>query len=229
MLYRDLMRALPLCLSAAALLALAAPASTQTTLPDSAAEALDRLLGEPRGSVGMEAEPQAPSPVPPAAMPGPTSIDTLFERLRKEASPERAERIASEIQARWAGGDGATIELLMGWASAAVAGRDPGAAFDLYEQVMLLEPDYAEAYNARATLNFQLDQYGRSLADIEQTLAREPRHFGALLGLGAILEEMGRDEAALYAYRRVLAVYPALRPAQEAATRLTAKVRGRSL
>lgn len=220
------MRALFVALSAAALLLHPAASQAQEPLPDGAAEALDRLLGEPHGAHAPSPEPTPPAEAADAA---PPSLDTLFERLRREASPERAERIAAEIQAAWAAKDGATVELLMGWAGEAVAARDHGAALDLYEQVMIIAPHFAEAFNARATLNFLLEEYGRSLADIEQTLAREPRHFGALLGLGAILEEMGRDAAALDAYTRVLAVYPALRPAQDAAARLSAKVRGQAL
>ena len=62
-------------------------------------------------------------------------------------------------------------------------------------------PDFAEGYNARATAFFLRGQYGLSLNDIQETLARNPRHFGAIGGLALILEELGRPEDALAAWR----------------------------
>ncbi len=53
------------------------------------------------------------------------------------------------------------------------------------------------------------------MADIERTLALEPRHFGALSGMGAIFMDIGKKEQALAAYRRVLEVYPQLRDVQQ--------------
>ena len=73
-----------------------------------------------------------------------------------------------------------------------------------------LKPDYTEAWNRRATLYFLQKDYGHALADIREVLAREPRHFGALSGLGLILQEIGDDKHALEAYRRALAIDPHL-------------------
>ncbi|WP_185983402.1 tetratricopeptide repeat protein [Aureimonas mangrovi] len=156
-------------------------------------------------------------------------LDALFAQLKRERSPEAAEAIAGQIQAAWLESGSATVDLLMLWAATASATSDAGVAFDLLEQAMVLKPDYAEAYNARATANFLLSRYGRSLADIEQTLIREPRHFGALMGLGAILEQLDRKDGAMDAYRRALAVYPAMREAQEALGRLADETSGQSL
>jgi Tfp pilus assembly protein PilF len=71
-------------------------------------------------------------------------------------------------------------------------------------------PEYVEAWNRRATIHFRNKDYGKSLADIRQVLAREPRHFGALTGLGVIMQEFNEDKLALEAFRKALAVNPHL-------------------
>ena len=104
--------------------------------------------------------------------------------------------------------------------------KDNAAAMDVLDQAIVLDPDYAEAWNRRATLNFTMDQWGKSLADIEQTLRREPRHWGAMMGLAMILEQTGHKEKALATYMKVLDVYPALDSAQKAAGRLADELTG---
>ena len=104
--------------------------------------------------------------------------------------------------------------------------KDNVAAMDVLDQTLVLDPDYAEAWNRRATLNFSMDRWGKSLADIEQTLGREPRHWGAMMGLGMILERLDEKQKALETYLNVLAVYPALKSAQDAAGRLSEELTG---
>jgi Flp pilus assembly protein TadD len=86
-----------------------------------------------------------------------------------------------------------------------------------------------EAWNRRATLHFMNKSYAQSLADIRQVLAREPRHFGALSGLGMILQEIGDDKRALDAFRRALAVHPHLERVPDMVKKLTEKVEGRDI
>ena len=69
-------------------------------------------------------------------------------------------------------------------------------------------PDYAEAWNRRATIHYLLGNYQDSLADIEQTLTLEPRHFGALSGVGLIMQQLGENEKALHAFEQVLEISP---------------------
>ncbi len=152
--------------------------------------------------------------------------DRLFAELRKEPSDSKARRIASGIERLWRKSGSATVDLLMLRAAEAMAEQKNAAAFDVLDQALVLEPSYAEAWNRRATLNFTTGAWGKSLADIEQTLAREPRHWGALMGLAMILERTGRKDKALETYLRVLAVYPALKSAQDAAGRLSEELVG---
>ena len=143
--------------------------------------------------------------------------------------PEKAAEIAARIGGQWGDSGSATVDLLMLWAGAAMAKNQSAAAFDMLDQAILLKPDYPEAWNRRATLNYTTSAYGKSLSDIEHTLRLEPRHFGALMGLGMILEETGRKEKALEAYLRVLDVYPAMKAAQDAVARLSDELTGQRI
>jgi tetratricopeptide (TPR) repeat protein len=74
-----------------------------------------------------------------------------------------------------------------------------------------------------------MGDYTMSMADIDRTLQLEPRHFGALAGMAAILKDTGRKELALKAYERVLQVYPMLRSAQSAVETLTQDLAGQDI
>lgn len=153
-------------------------------------------------------------------------IDNLFAELRKESSEDEARLIASRIERHWRRSGSATVDLLMQRAAKAMSEKNNAAARDILDQALVLAPDYAEAWNRRATLSFTTDDWGMSLADIEQTLSREPRHWGALMGLATILERTGHKDKALTAYLQVLQVYPALKSAQDAAGRLSDELVG---
>jgi tetratricopeptide (TPR) repeat protein len=90
-------------------------------------------------------------------------------------------------------------------------------------------PDWAEGWNARATARYLADDYDGSMADIAQTLKREPRHIGALMGMGMILEANDKKEAALQIYTRVLAIAPHWKNAEAAADKLKAALAGSEL
>ncbi|WP_416356461.1 tetratricopeptide repeat protein [Aureimonas phyllosphaerae] len=163
---------------------------------------------------------------PPVAETREARLDGLFERLKREPDAEKATGIANEIQSVWLESGSATVDLLMLRATQAIARKDAAAALDFTDQAIVLDPDYAEAYNRRATLHYTQNRYALSMADVEEVLKREPRHFGALTGLGAMLEELGRDREALDAYSRALAIYPTLKAAQDAAGRLAEELSG---
>ena len=90
-------------------------------------------------------------------------------------------------------------------------------------------PDFAEAYNMRATAYFHAGKYGPSLEDIARTFQLNPRHFGAMSGLALILEELDRPEDALAAWREVEAINPNQPGLAEALIRLERQVEGRRL
>lgn len=154
------------------------------------------------------------------------TIDRLFEKLRKDPRPQSAQATAGMIWREWADSGSKSIDLLMFWAARAMKEKKSSRAMDLLDQVVTLAPDYAEGWNRRATLHYVMSDLSRSLADIERTLALEPRHFGALSGLAAILQRFERDRDALEAWYRVLEIYPANESAQKAVIKLEEKLTG---
>ena len=102
-------------------------------------------------------------------------------------------------------------------------------ALKILDQTVALLPDWAEGWNARATVRYLDDDYNGSMADIAQTLKRDPNHLGALMGMAAILEARGKKEDALKVYERALAIAPHWRNAKEAADKLKAAIAGQEL
>lgn len=168
-----------------------------------------------------------------AALPGKTlaekraaRLDELFSELKRETNAMKASRIASQIQTQWQNSGSASIDLMMGWASKAMEDKKYSVALDFLDQVIVMKPDYAEGWNRRATLNYVTNDYGRAMADIQKTLSLEPRHFGAMAGMAAILKETGRKEAALGAFEQVLNIYPMMRQAQKEVGELADELTG---
>jgi tetratricopeptide (TPR) repeat protein len=141
-------------------------------------------------------------------------------------TPTRPSGIANEIRGEWNDSGSATVNLLMQWADKAIEDKRNAAALDFLDQAIALKPDYAESWNRRATLNYANGSMRKSMSDIEHVLDIEPRHFGALSGMAAILSESGNDQLALKAWERFLDIYPANRTAQEQLNTLAEKLAG---
>ena len=186
-----------------------------------------------------QAQTPGPAPAPQAAEPDKAppekkadrgrSIDFLFEALKAAPDAETAKLVENRIWALWLASGSDTADLLMSRVKEAADQKDVDLAIKLLDALIELKPDFAEAWNRRATMYFSKKDFGHALADIAQTLAREPRHFGALTGLGMILQEMGEDKRALEAFRRALELDPHLQKVPEFVKALTDKVEGRAI
>lgn len=169
----------------------------------------------------------APSKLPPAAHGDSTSsLDTLFDALKIAPDETSAKAIESRIWSVWTASGSDTCNLLMSRVKVAMDAKDYGLAIKLLDAIIELKPDYVEAWNRRATVYYLNNNYGLAIADIRQVLAREPRHFGALSGLGLILQDIGDDKDALEAYRSALAIDPHLEHIPDVVKMLTEKVEG---
>jgi tetratricopeptide (TPR) repeat protein len=169
----------------------------------------------------------APSRLPSAAHGDSTSnLDTLFDALKIAPDETSAKAIESRIWSLWSASDSDTCNLLMSRVKVAMEAKDYHLAIKLLDAVIELKPDYVEAWNRRATVYYLINDYGHAIADISQVLAREPRHFGALSGLGLILQDIGDDKDALKAYRGALAIDPHLEHIPDVVKMLTEKVEG---
>lgn len=152
----------------------------------------------------------------------------LFDRLGKAKSADEAKPLTGAIEALWMRSGSDTVDLLMGRAKD-VLRADSDAAVTLLDKVVALHPEYAEGWNRRAMAYFAKKDYGHALTDIRATLDREPRHFGAWMGLARILEEFGYDKKALAAYRKVLALNPNTENIDKTVEKLAIEVEGRDI
>jgi len=157
---------------------------------------------------------------------GEQRLDNLFLRLKKERSTEQAKGIANEIREVMTVSGSATVDFLMESSARAMNDKRYGAALDFLDQVTLLQPDYVEGWNRRATLHYLLGNYPKAMSDSARVLTLEPRHLGALAGIAGILQETGHDQQALEAWETYLSYYPADREAQEQMFELMNKLAG---
>lgn len=137
-------------------------------------------------------------------------LDVLFDKLQMIADPADAGALEQEIWRIWYEHEDPAVVLLMRQGHGAMGRRDFRSALRSFNQVVDLVPDFAEGWNARATLFYLMGDYDASLADIEKTLAREPRHFGALSGRGLVYAAMEEWDLALKSFESALAVNPHL-------------------
>jgi len=155
------------------------------------------------------------------------SLDDLYAALATEKDEAAADAAEREIQRRWMISGSDTVDLLMSWAQDAMTRQDFGTALSYLDTVTILKPNYAEGWNRRATLHFMRDDYGKAIADLEKVIRLEPRHFGALSGLGMMLREIGEEDAALPVLRRALEIDPRLSDeVRKAVDELALKVEG---
>lgn len=155
-------------------------------------------------------------------------LDSLFDQL-KEADAEAAGRIEREIWNEWSKSGSPAMDLLLQRGKEAMAAGDTAAAIEHLTALTDHAPDFAEGWNARATAYFQAGELGPSVNDIAKTLTLNPRHFGALSGLGMIFEQLEQPEKALEAYKAALAIHPHLQGVIEAVERLEKDTAGTDL
>ena len=143
------------------------------------------------------------------------NLDGLFVRLAHSEDESAAKAAESEILRRFHSSGSDTTDLLMSWANRAINEEKYPIALDILDQIVILQTDFVEGWNKRATVHYLMGDYGKAIADIEKTLALEPRHFGALSGLGLILRDMGDTRRALQAFEEALKVHPFLKNAED--------------
>ena len=170
-------------------------------------------LPEAKPEIKAEAPPPAEKPLKPAEKRA-EQLDILFASLRRPGV--QSETVERKIWSLWAASDSPTAEILLQQAARAIDDRAPAEARSILDRLVGAFPDYAEAWNKRATLYFMMKRYDQSLADIEKVIELEPRHFGALAGRGVILERQKKYTEARAAYEDALAVNPTLEQVKDA-------------
>lgn len=177
--------------------------------------------------------PAAPAPSPQAAAPAPQTpreqLDALFGRLAASKDSEESAGIVAAIDRLNLRSGSDTGDLLMSRAVATMESGNYSVSLSLLDAIVSLQPDWAEGWNKRATARYLAGDEKGAVADIAQTLSRDPRNLGALAGLGTILEDAGQRDPALRAYERALAIAPQWQPIVDAVTRVKAELAGQAL
>ncbi len=168
------------------------------------------------------AAPAQDAPAEPGA-----DLDRLFEDLAQPGADQA--RIADRISALWSRSGSASADLLLRRGREALEDGDYEAAIEHLTALTDHAPDFAEGWSARATAYYAAGRVGESLSDLGRALELEPRHFGALAGLGFVMEDLGFERDALSAYRASAALNPGIEMVNDAIERLERALEGEAL
>lgn len=135
-------------------------------------------------------------------------LPVLFERLEMASAAAEAQQIESEIWLIWLAGEDTQSDQMMKRVVSAMGDNDLDEALIASSELIELNPEFAEAWNKRATIHYLMGNLNSSVEDIHRTLQLEPRHFGAISGLGLIFLRKGNLSAALEAFEQVLLITP---------------------
>ncbi|TNE36198.1 MAG: tetratricopeptide repeat protein [Alphaproteobacteria bacterium] len=135
-------------------------------------------------------------------------LDGLFTQLAEVKSDQDAKVIEGSIWKIWLTSGSDTVDFMMLQGMRYMSEGRFDKAIALFSTVIKIDPEFSEAWNKRATVLFLVGEFDRSIEDIGHTLELEPRHFGALAGLGQIYELQKQPEDAISAYEKAVAINP---------------------
>ena len=156
-------------------------------------------------------------------------LGELFAALAEVSDLGEALAVEAAIWRLWLKAEDSTLDEIMARGVRAMNANRLNDAVDRFTELIRAAPDFAEAWNKRATVYYLMNRYEDSVRDIERTLALEPRHFGAISGMGLIFLEFGDEVGALDAFEKVLEIHPHARGARFHVERLRERLRGRQI
>lgn len=156
-------------------------------------------------------------------------LDDLFDRLGKTQDPSEAQGISGAIERVWMRSGSDTADLVMERAGTLIGQKDWTLAEELLSRLVEIEPQWAEAWSRRASVRFFQQDTSGAMEDLVHVLHLEPRHFKALVGVGAILERNEQTAQALRVFRRVLEINPQLDDIRKKVEKLRIDVEGREI
>jgi tetratricopeptide (TPR) repeat protein len=153
-------------------------------------------------------------------------LDGLFDRLQHTPDPAEAHALEQRIWGLWLESDDVAVDRLMQQGILALQGQQYATALQAFDRMVEQAPDFAEGWNKRATVHYLMGNWRASVRDIQRTLALEPRHFGALFGLGLIYDALEEPEAALRSFEATLTLNPHSESTRQMVEQLRRQLRG---
>lgn len=148
----------------------------------------------------------------------------LFAQLKVAPDQSRSAPLVQQIWEIWGQSGKPEVDSALLQGTRALANDDEDQAVAAFSRVIELAPDFAEGWNKRATALFMQGRFVESEADIAHVLALEPRHFGALAGLGMCEASRNRMAQALAAFQQALAINPNMPGVRSRIERLQAEL-----
>ncbi len=157
------------------------------------------------------------------------ALDDLFARLAQAGDAREANVLQAAIQRVWMHSGSDTADLLMSRANEAMHKKDWALSEQVLGKLLEIQPDWAEGWNQRATERYSNDDFAGSIEDVAHVLALEPRHYGALTGLGFMFQKMDMKKQALRVFRRALEINPRQDELRKIVDKLTPEIDGLDL
>ena len=162
-----------------------------------------------------------------------SELDNLFKQL-KNSEAQRSIDIENRIWKIWSihpSNDrrGNRLTELLAQGSFLMSEKELNRAYEIFSQIILVDPNWSEAWNKRATVLYLLGRYERSQKDIDEVLRLEKRHFGALSGQGLVQTELKNYEKAINSYKKVQKIYPSMQAPKVMIPRLKELIKGQSI
>ena len=160
-------------------------------------------------------------------------LNNLFKQL-KNSGATKAIEIENQIWKIWSihpSSDrrGYRLTELLAQGSFLMANKELNKAYEIFSQIILVDPNWSEAWNKRATVLYFLGRYQQSQKDIDEVLKLEKRHFGALSGQGLVQTELKNYEKAINSYKKVQRIYPSMQAPKVMIPRLKELIKGQSI
>jgi len=162
-----------------------------------------------------------------------SELNNLFKQL-KNSEATKAIEIENKIWNIWSihpSNDrrGYRLTELLAQGSLLMAGKELNKAYEIFSQIILVDPNWPEAWNKRATVLYLLGRYQQSQKDIDEVLKLDKRHFGALLGQGLVQTELKNYEQAINCYKEVQKIYPSMQAPKVMILHLKELIKGQSI
>jgi len=161
-------------------------------------------------------------------------LNKLFNQLKNNSNASMAFEIEKKIWKIWSihpsnDRQGYRLTELLAQGSFLMSEQELNRAYGIFSQIILVDPNWSEAWNKRATVLYMLGRYQESQEDIDEVLKLEKRHFGALSGQGLVQTELKNYERAINSYKEVQKIYPSMQAPKVMIPHLKELIKGQSI